>query len=154
MKNRVEKAEIEDAIRGCVERCSAHLIDLLVRGTRGSAVVEVFIDTEEGVTSDLCSLVSHDVARLIDRSGWFQGTYRLDVSSPGIDRPLRYPWQYKKHIGRLLGIRTRASGGGAQRSGRLTAVRENGIMIAAKEGSPEELVLFNELTEAVVRTPW
>jgi ribosome maturation factor RimP len=103
--------EMRAAIEDCTARLSAHLIELVVRGPRGKTLVEIFIDAEQGVTSDLCSDVSREASILIDRSEWIQGSYRLDVSSPGISRPLRFAWQYKKHVGRTLAVKVLAPGG-------------------------------------------
>jgi ribosome maturation factor RimP len=150
----MENADLAEAVRTCVEHCSAHLIDLVVRGTRANAVVEVFVDTDSGVTTDLCSAISREIARVFDHSGWFPGAYRLEVSSPGIDRPLQYPWQYRKHIGRSLGVRTRNSPGPERRSCRLAAVHDDGIVVVGEGETQEELIPFEDLTEAVVRSPW
>lgn len=146
--------EMRAAIEDCVSRLSAHLIEIVVRGPRGKSVVELFIDTEQGVTSDLCSEVSREASILIEKSGWIQGSYRLDVSSPGIGRPLKFPWQYRKHVGRTLALKVLSGGGTVERTGRLASVGEGGILLeAAKGGAPVE-VPFADVAEAVVKSPW
>ena len=146
--------EMRAAIDDCVTRLSAHLIELVVRGPRGKTLVEIFIDAEQGVTSDLCSSVSRDVSELIDRSDWIQGSYRLDVSSPGIGRPLRFAWQYRKHIGRTLAVKVLVPGGTVEHTGRLSSVGENGILLEQTKGSAPLEVRFESLAEAVVKSPW
>ena len=146
--------EMRTAIDDCVARLSAHLIELVVRGPRGKTLVEIFIDAEQGVTSDLCSKVSREASELIDRSGWIEGSYRLDVSSPGIGRPLRFPWQYRKHIGRTLAVKAESPGGSVERTGRLSSVGETGIMLETAKGKAPEEFRFESLTEAVVKSPW
>jgi len=146
--------EMRAAIEDCAARFSAHMIDIVVRGPRGKTLIEIFIDSEQGVTSELCSDVSREVSMLIDRSGWIEGSYRLDVSSPGIGRPLRFAWQYKKHIGRTLAVRILGPGGTVEHTGRLSSVGDNGILLeAAGGGSPREFP-FESLAEAVVKSPW
>ena len=146
--------EMRAAIEDCTARLSAHLIDLVVRGPRGKTLVEIFIDAEQGVTSDLCSDVSREASILIDHSGWIQGSYRLDVSSPGIGRPLRFAWQYKKHVGRTLAVKVRAPGGTVEHTGRLSSVGENGILLETAKGSAPQEFPFESLAEAVVKSPW
>jgi ribosome maturation factor RimP len=146
--------EMRAAIDDCVSRLSAHLIDLVVRGPRGKTLVEVFIDTEQGVTSDLCSDVSREASELIERAGWIQGSYRLDVSSPGISRPLRFAWQYRKHVGRTLSVRVEGPGGTVEHTGRLSSVGEHGIFLEKAKGSAPEEFPFESLAEAVVKSPW
>jgi ribosome maturation factor RimP len=146
--------EMRRAIEDCVARLSAHLIELAVHGHRGKIRVEVFIDAEQGVTSDLCSNVSREVSDLIDRAGWIQGSYRLEVSSPGIDRPLQFDWQYRKHVGRTLAVKVRAPEGIVEHRGRLSSVRENGITLETAAGNAPLELAFENLAEAVVKSPW
>lgn len=146
--------EMRAAIDDCVSRLSAHLIELVVRGPRGKTIVEIFIDAEQGVTGDLCSEVSRDASILIEKSGWIQGSYRLDVSSPGIGRPLKYPWQYRKHVGRTLALKVRVDGGTVEQTGRLASVGENGILLEAAKGTAPVEVTFANVAEAVVKSPW
>ncbi len=137
-----------------VERAGAHLIDLVVRGERGTRVVEVFVDSEAGITSDVCTTVSREVGEAIERTREIEGAYRLDVSSPGIDRPLRYPWQYRKHVGRKVHVKLQRGQEPTERTGKLLAVDETGIMIeggAQKEGSRSP---FEMLQEVSVKAPW
>ncbi len=146
--------EMRAAIDDCVARLSAHLIELVVRGPRGKTLVEIFVDAEQGVTSDLCSDISREASTLIDRAGWIQGSYRLDVSSPGISRPLRFAWQYKKHVGRTLAVRVNGPAGPVEHTGRLASVGERGIFIETAKGSAPQEFPFESLTEAVVKSPW
>jgi len=146
--------EMRSQIERCVEGKSAHLIDLVVRGTKGRSVLEVFIDAEEGVTSDLCSSVSHELGTMIDRAGWFTSSYRLEVSSPGTGRPLRFPWQYRKHVGRRLHVKIRTAEGLAEKTGKLSSVGQNGIVLEAASGGASDEIPFEALEQALVETPW
>src|SRR5271169_2534447 len=146
--------EIRPAIEDCVARLSAHLIDLVVRGPRGKTVVEIFIDAEQGVTSELCSDMSREASILIDRAEWIQGSYRLDVSSPGIGRPLKFAWQYKKHVGRTLAVKVLVPGGTVEHTGRLSSVGEDGITLETAKGSAPQEFPFERVAEAVVKSPW
>lgn len=146
--------EMRAAIDACASRASAHLIDLTVRGSRGHTILEVYVDAEQGVSSRLCAEVSRDVAGVIDRAGWIQGAYRLEVSSPGIDRPLKYSWQYPKHVGRAMTVTMRGAEGAVRKTGRLVSVREADIVIDPGKGNPAETISFDALVEAVVIAPW
>jgi ribosome maturation factor RimP len=146
--------EMRAAIEDCVSRLSAHLIEIVVRGPRGKTVVELFIDAEQGVTSDLCSTVSREASAVIEKSDWIQGSYRLDVSSPGIGRPLKFPWQYRKHVGRTLVLKVVVDGGTVQQTGRLASVGEAGIFIESAGGSAPKEVPFARVAEAIVKSPW
>lgn len=113
--------------------------------------MEIFIDAESGVTSDICSAVSRDVAEQLDARNILHGAYELVVSSPGIDRPLKFGWQYRKHVGRKLSVATHAEP--ARRIlGMLVAAGENVFTIEA--GAERLDIRFEEVREAVVQSPW
>ncbi len=142
------------AVAESAEKHGAHLIDLVVRGTSGRAVVEIFVDNEEGVTADLCAGVSRDLVSAIESLGLLTGSYRLDVSSPGIDRPIRYRWQYGKHVGRPMKIRRAGEQGVNEVVGTLLAVGEEYVELRVKETTEAVRVPFGEIEEARVQLPW
>ena len=132
----------------------AHLIDLVVRGDRRRRVIEVFVDAEKSVTLDQCSAISRTISAAIDGRTLLEGDYRLEVSSPGIDRPLIHPWQYPKHVGRTLRVTLRREGESVVREGILTAVGDTGIEIERPGTQAREVLSFIEIETALVRAPW
>ena len=79
-------------------------IDFVIRGEGKVKIIELFIDSETGVTADDCAVVSRAINKIIEEEDLFDGPFRFDVSSPGVNRPLIYLQQYNKHIGRLFEI--------------------------------------------------
>lgn len=146
--------EMREAIDACASRASAHLIDLTLRGSRGRTIVEVFIDAEQGVTTGLCADVSREIAGVIDAAGWIQGSYHLEVSSPGIDRPLKHLWQYRKHVGRPVTVTVRGPEGVVKKNGTLASVLESGIVLEPGKGRPAETIAFDAIVESVVTPRW
>ena len=152
--NASEYQKLRELVSNHVDRTGAHLIDLVVRGERGTKVVEVFIDSEAGINSDSCSAVSRAVGEAIDAARGIDGAYRLDVSSPGISRPLKYPWQYKKHIGRKVQVRLQPGQEPGERTGKLLAVDDSGIVIESEAKREEVRIPFSSLLETSVKAPW
>ena len=76
----------------------------LLRQGRGS-VLRIFIDSEQGITLTDCSKVSRQVSAMLDVDDPIQGEYSLEISSPGLDRPLFGIVQYKKFIGHRIKVR-------------------------------------------------
>ena len=146
--------QLRQGIENSVQRAGAQVIDLIIRGEKGTRVVEVYVDSEEGVTSDFCSAISKNVSEILEKSEFLQGAYRLEVSSPGIDRPLRFPWQYRKHIGRALQVKSRAGEDVQSIAAVLLAVEEDGIVIQAGKKDPGPRILFQDLIEARLKAPW
>jgi ribosome maturation factor RimP len=144
--------QIRAAFEACAVRHSAHLVDLVVRGTVSRAVIEVYVDSKDGVSSELCAAISRDVAETIDREGWFRGSYRLEVSSPGIDRPLLHAWQYPKHLGRVIEVST-VSGDGPF-VGELREADDQTIGLLLLDGETHMRLGLESIRSSVVRAPW
>lgn len=69
------------------------------------SVLRIYIDNEQGITLTDCTKVSHQVSAMLDVEDPIQGKYHLEVSSPGLDRPLFSVAQYKKFIGSRIKVR-------------------------------------------------
>jgi ribosome maturation factor RimP len=71
---------------------------------RGNALLRLYIDTEahEGITVDDCERVSRAVSGLLDTEDPIPGQYTLEVSSPGLERPLRTPGQFARYVGETV----------------------------------------------------
>jgi ribosome maturation factor RimP len=80
------------------------LIDIVIRGTERNRVIEVFVDSEKNITAKDCAEISRKINEVFEERELIKAAYRLDVSSPGIDRPLLYLKQYPKHINRKFEI--------------------------------------------------
>jgi len=70
----------------------------------GENKVEIFIDSDSGINSYKCQRVSRYIEAKLDETGWLGDSYGLEVSSPGLDRPLVLIRQYKKNIGRDIKV--------------------------------------------------
>ena len=127
----------------------AYLVDVSIRGEKGSTVVEIFIDTDSGVTSGLCAEISRDISRELETANVIEGRYRLEVSSPGLDRPLKLPRQFKRHVGQQLTIVRRNGSGSAPIGGVLTELTETALVVSV---TPDESISipFDDVLEAHV----
>ena len=114
---------IREIIQQVVDRNNLFLIDFIIRGSETSRVIEVFIDGEINISADECALVSREISKQIDEIGLLK-SYRLDVSSPGIDRPLIYLKQFPKHINRMFEIEYKSSGLSSTFKGRLVSIED------------------------------
>lgn len=69
--------------------------------------LQVFIDSDEGINFTTCHKISRYLEEHIDAEGWLGEKYVLEVSSPGVDRPLQVMRQYPKNVGRKMEIKVR-----------------------------------------------
>lgn len=132
---------------------SAFIIDCVLRRERSSTVVELFIDSDTGVTTDLCADVSRELSMALDMNNVIDKSYHLVVSSPGIDKPLKFPRQYPKHIGRKVKVKHMLHG--------ITEITEGELMFAddktieLKENHNKIVnIPFTQILETHVKPQW
>ena len=98
--------EAEALVRPVVEGAGLELVDVTYRGERGRRVLRVTVDRDEGVDLDTVASISEKLARRLDLEGFGEGSYQLEVSSPGLERPLKTPAQFARAIGARVEVRT------------------------------------------------
>jgi ribosome maturation factor RimP len=108
-------------------------VEVLLAEVLGGTTLRVFIDHPDGVTLALCERVTHALPELRER-------YALEVSSPGIERPLSKPQHFRRYLGRRARVRTRdAVDGHKSFTGELVGASEDAVTIAS-DGNPPTLV--------------
>ncbi len=145
--------EVEAIARPIVDARGAYIIGVDLRGSQGGKILELFIDTDEGVSTDLCAEISRELSHALDEAAIIRSRYYLVVSSPGSDRPLRYLRQYRKHIGRRMRIRYRAGMETIRVTGELAEVKDDGIVLRTEDGRMLE-VKIEAVLDSRVQTVW
>jgi ribosome maturation factor RimP len=155
---RPDLAALRSRLRGLVEPIVARegldLEDLTVAPAGRRYVVRITVDGDGGIGHDELSDVSREISASLDEAERTQGeltpdAYTLEVSSPGIDRPLTLPRHWQRNVGRLVKVKV------ADRllTGRVTAATEAGISLDGQEIGFDDLgpgrvqVEFQRLTE-------
>ncbi len=82
------------------------LVDVEYKGERSGKVLRVYIDKQGGVTVDDCANVSRELSLILDVNDVISGKYTLEVSSPGLKRPIKKREDFKKFQGSLVLIKT------------------------------------------------
>ena len=111
------------------------------------AVLRIFIDSEDGITVDDCAAVSHQVSGVLDVEDPIPGEYNLEVSSPGMERPLYTLEQFAMYVGDQVQMRLLAPVAGKRRvKGLLDAVE--GEELVVKVGEEVLRVPFSQVDRA------
>jgi ribosome maturation factor RimP len=92
------------AIEQACEEAGVTLVELIVRGQQRQVVLEVLIDTVDGITHDHCRAVSRGVDARLESEEFYGRLRAVDVSSPGADAPVKFLWQLTKHVGRTVRV--------------------------------------------------
>jgi ribosome maturation factor RimP len=92
-----------------VAREAMEIVDIEFRheGSRGGRVLRLYLDKEGGPNVDDLSRVSRELSDLLDSESTVEGAYTLEVSSPGINRPLRRREHFARFVGKRIRVRTR-----------------------------------------------
>lgn len=80
------------------------IVDINIRGNDRNRIIEIFVDGEKSVSAEDLALLSKKINNIFDEHNIIESSYRLDVSTPGIDRPLKFLKQYTKHINRNFNL--------------------------------------------------
>lgn len=133
---------MEQVIRGS----ELFVVDVEVKGSQSNRIVSVFLDSESGnITLDRCVNISKELQLLLDASGWHEKAYTLNVSSPGLDRPLKDLRQYVSNTGRQAKVRYQKGDTAADVSGMLAGVKDGHVIVDTDTGSVE--IAFEEIME-------
>lgn len=109
------KNNIIELIEPIINEESCELVDVHVTHEEGRKIVRVFIDKEGGVILEDCSRVSHAIEDVMEVEDVVDGKYHLEVSSPGLNRPLRTVEHYQKVLGQTVQFATKEKIDGRKR---------------------------------------
>ena len=123
------KEKIEELVNSHLKDDSICLVDVEVAGGRAARKITVLIDSDQGVSIDACAKLSRSLSEDLEQLDLLEGNYSLDVSSPGLDQPLKLKRQYKKNIGRDVKV---VMTSGAELKGKLVSVSDEGIKLERK----------------------
>lgn len=132
---------------------SQFIVDVLISSRKGPKKVLVLLDGDNGITIDDCANLSRELSKRLDDASWMEESYTLEVSTPGLDQPLKLNRQFKKNIGRSLKVKLLEN---KTVEGKLAEVFEAKIILAQSSGSGKNKeikmtdILFSEIEKALV----
>lgn len=142
---------LEERVRSLVEpvlaRHDAELIELSVRRGR-TQLVRIVADRAGGIDLETCARVSNELSRMLDADDPIAGRYTLEVTSPGLDRPLRTPADFRRALGRRVRL-VLAQG---QHEGTLEEVGDDAVRVTTEGGLIE--VSLAQIANAKIVLPW
>jgi len=148
-------AQIRDLAEEVIVGSGYFLVDVEVRGHKGTRVVEVYVDAETDLGLDDLAVISRELGFLLDVEDVVDGSYKLEVSTPGIKRPITMPQQYVKNVGRTLRVRYQLDESKEEHNivADLTAADAEGISLELPSGETQD-VPYDAITQARIELPW
>jgi ribosome maturation factor RimP len=148
MERNVEQ-KIQALAAQAADECGHELVEVTLLGRGRRILLRVFIDREGGVTLNDCEVFSRRLEALLDVEDPIAGSYTLEVSSPGLDRPLKNPNDFRRSVGKLVRIVTRENIN--NRSffvGRLVGVNGDLLRLSVSSGGEEVVIPFDIISNA------
>ncbi len=146
------KQKISEILIPVIEKEGAELVDFALKGTKRNHILIVYVDKIGGVTISDCTRISKRLMQKTELDDLLGNNYRLEVSSPGIDRPLETKRDFERHIGRFLEIQFQDEKGLHKIKGNLKQVGEETIIISNDMG--EKKIPFRIILKAMQRVKW
>ena len=107
-KMRAASRELQNLIESVASALGYELVGVEHLSRAGSALIRIYIDQPAGITLDDCEKVSHQVSGVLEVEDPITGPYTLEVSSPGLDRPLFNAAHFARFVGRDARVRLHA----------------------------------------------
>jgi ribosome maturation factor RimP len=153
----VDSSELARELTPVLQSLGLELYDVDVARAGRVATVRVLIDRDGGVDLDVVTRATEAITPVLDHgplADALPGSYALEVSSPGLERPLRRPEHYRRAVGSKVSVKVRAGQAPAQRlRGTLVGVGDDSCEIALDDGGVAR-VAFDEIVQARTVFEW
>jgi ribosome maturation factor RimP len=146
------QARVRQLVDHFVQREDWFIVDVSVRGRKGSRVVEVFMDGDQGVSVDDMAVLSRELSFALDAEDIIKGKYHLNVSSPGDERALLTERQFRRHVGRDLLVLVNGEEGEVGYEGENLGPKDGVLTIRTKTGTEE--IAMDAISKARIKLPW
>jgi len=146
-------APIRDHIAGL----GFELVDLRRTGTLQRPILQVRVDRPDsrpgqGVTADDCALISRSLESFLETRAMVGPRYVLEVSSPGLERPLRLPEHWRRFVGQMARVRAPSLPGKSRVE--IVAVPDDEHVVVRQEDGLELTLALDEIRDAVLVVDW
>jgi ribosome maturation factor RimP len=135
--------KITDMLRPAVEEVGKELLGVEFVSAGKHSILRLFIDHENGINVDDCAEVSHQVSAILDVEDPISTEYSLEVSSPGLDRPLFEKPHFEAVVGETIDVRLGLPMNGRRKFKGLLEAVENDLLVVVVDGEHYELAISN-----------
>lgn len=127
--------KLKQVLKAVVEVMGYELVGVEFHPRHDNALLRIYIDSEQGITVDDCQRTSHQISGVLDVEDLIAGHYTLEVSSPGLDRPLFEPQHFTRFAGSAVRIQLRELLEGRRKLiGQLRGMHDDEVVLVDEEG--------------------
>jgi len=147
--------DVEGLVRPVVEAAGLELVDTSFTRENGRRLLRVTVDRDSppGIDLDTIAEVSGRISRRLDLEDFGSGRYDLEVSSPGVERPLKRPRDFERRVGHRVKVRsTEPVEGSRTHTGTLEAADADGIVVRTEAG--DRRLRYDEVASARTVLEW
>ncbi len=143
-------SEIEDIITPIIKNHDMELVDLKWSQRSGNWILCIYIDKEKGITLNDCEVINHEISDLLDRTDLISHHFVLEVSSPGVERPLKKKNDFVRFIDYNIKVSTHEPLQGQKNfKGRLRGINsDENILLQLRESGNEIQIPFHKIAKA------
>lgn len=131
------EATLEQLLQPALEEKGVELVELSISGNARRYILRLFVDRPEGISIGECAQLSRDLADVLDTHDPIEASYTLEVSSPGLTRPLKTKRDFERALGKVIRLVARS---GHDHQGTLKAV-DDSVVTLDIEGEPLSIAL-------------
>jgi ribosome maturation factor RimP len=144
----LEEKNIYNIANEILEEKNFFMVDFIFRGNPNERIIEIFVDSEKNVTAEDLAEINRLINTKIEENNLLSSGYRLDVSSPGTERPLIFLKQFPKHINRKFDVSYKLNDETKKLSGKLVRVEGENLFFLSNQN--EISINFNNIKKAKV----
>ncbi len=149
------KDSLTELVASAVEPLGYELLGVEYLSQGRHSVLRVYLDSPEGITLDDCERASRQISAVLDVEDPIHGQYTLEVSSPGVDRPLFTADHYRRFQGQPVSLRTRMPVEGRRKfTGTITGVTDETVTLADLESGEHWTLELDNIEKANLVPQW
>lgn len=144
------RQQVTSLIEPIILQHGYELVELQLQQQKGRYFIRLYVDTSEGLSLGDCQRLSIEIGQLLDKEDVIPTAYMLEVSSPGLDRPLRTPRDFQRQHHRLVTVLLHTPFMAETRyTGRIVAVTQTDLALDRAPGPPLSIP-FSHIDHGVV----
>ncbi|KAA3616044.1 MAG: hypothetical protein DWQ05_09815 [Calditrichaeota bacterium] len=146
------KDTLLEIVKPLIDNKNIEFVDLEIKGSQNNPVICIYVDEVGGIPIKKCVSISRELNQIIETENIIKSAYRIDVSSPGMDRPLKTERDFARNIGRFIKIDYQLNEVKHERDGEIVSAESEYVIIKKNEEIHE--IFYESIDKALIQIKW